>query len=150
MGHVGDEFLAAFLSLALLRHVVEHDEHAAAFLVGKGREVQLDRALADRQLGGEKVAALHRHHLFKGTERLEQLRIHAFSRAAPQKLARGGIAVDQRAVAVIGDHAVGHVQEERVELVALVLHRFECGVQYARHVVEGGGQNTDLVGGIDL
>ena len=58
--------------------------------------------------------------------------------------------MDERAVAVVGDHAVGHVEKERVELVALVLHRLERGVQHACHVVERGGEDADLVGGVDL
>ena len=150
VGDVRHELAAALLGLALLRDVMEHDEHAAALFIGKGREVQLDRALADRQLGGDKVAALHGHHLFKGAQRLEEVGVDALVRAALQKLARGGVAVDERAVAVVGDHAVCHVEKERVELVALVLHRLERGVQHACHVVERGGEDADLVGGVDL
>ena len=42
------------------------------------------------------------------------------------------------------------MEKERVELVALVLHRLERGVQHACHVVERGGEDADLVGGVDL
>ena len=34
VGDIGDEFLAPLLGLAVLGHVVQHDEHAAALLVG--------------------------------------------------------------------------------------------------------------------
>ena len=53
--------------------------------------------------------------------------------------------MDELAAAVVGDDAIAHVEKQRVELVALVLHGFERGVEHGRHVVECGGQNADLV-----
>ena len=39
------------------------------------------------------------------------------------------------------------MEKEGVQLVALVLHRLQGVLEHLRHVVEGGGQNADLVGG---
>ena len=47
--------------------------------------------------------------------------------------------------AVIGDHAVAHVEKEGIKLVAFVFHGLQRRVQHGRHVVERGGQNADLV-----
>ena len=57
--------------------------------------------------------------------------------------------MDQRPGAVVGEHAVGHVQKEGVELVALVLHRLERVVKHLCHVVKRRGEDADLVGGVD-
>ena len=53
--------------------------------------------------------------------------------------------MDELAAAVVGDDAVAHVEEQRVELVALIFHRFERGMEDGRHVVERGGQHANLV-----
>ena len=145
VGNVGDELLAALLGFALLGHIVQHDQNAAAFLVGKWRKVKLHAALADGKFPFHIVAALHGDDMGKRADGLKELAVNAFARRAVQKLARGGVAVDELAAAVVGDDAIAHVEKQRVELVALVLHGFERGVEHGRHVVECGGQNADLV-----
>ena len=145
VGDIGDEFLAPLLGLAVLGHVVQHDEHAAALLVGEGREVELHTALADRQLGFDKLASLHGNDAGEGADGFKQVAVDALFRRAAEQLAGGGVAVDERAAAVIGDDAVAHVEKERVELVALVLHGLERGVEDGGHVVEGRRQDTDLI-----
>ena len=68
----------------------------------------------------------------------------------PQHLAGGGVAGEDGAVAGEGHHAVGHVEEQGVQLVALVLHRGQGVPQHGGHIVEGGGEDADLVGGLHL
>ena len=57
----------------------------------------------------------------------------------------GGIAVDQQTVVVKGHHAVGHVEEQGVQLVALIFHLAQGVPQLPGHVVEGVGEYADLV-----
>jgi len=57
----------------------------------------------------------------------------------------GGIAVNQLSLVIKRHHAVGHVQKQRVQLVALIFHGIQRGLQHACHFVEGSGQNSDLV-----
>ena len=145
VGNVGDELLAALLGFALLGHVMQHDQNAAAFLVGKWRKVKLHAALADGKFPFHIVAALHGDDMGKRADGLEELAVNAFVRRAVQKLAGGGIAVNEAAAAVIGDHAVAHVEKKGIKLVAFVFHGLQRRVQHGRHVVERGGQNADFV-----
>ena len=48
---------------------------------------------------------------------------------------------------VKGHHAVGHVKEEGVQLVPLVFHGGQGGLEDPRHLVEGAGQHADFVRG---
>ena len=50
MGHIGHELLAPLLVAVLLGHVVEHDQHAAAGLVGEGGQIQLQRPVSHHHL----------------------------------------------------------------------------------------------------
>lgn len=63
----------------------------------------------------------------------------------PKSSHAAGLQWDELAAAVVGDDAIAHVEKQRVELVALVLHGFERGVEHGCHVVECGGQNANLV-----
>ena len=42
---------------------------------------------------------------------------------------------------------VGHVEEQGIQLVALVFHGSQCGLQDLGHLVKHSSENTDLVGG---
>ncbi len=54
--------------------------------------------------------------------------------------------MDERAVGREGGYAVSHVQEQRVQLVALALHLAADRVfQTMRHVIERTGQLADLI-----
>ena len=145
MGNIGDELLAAFLCLAVLGHVVQNDQNTAALLIGKRGKTNLDAAVPDGKLGFDKVAPLQGDHMGEGAHRLEKLAVPAVLTLAAEQRGGCGIAMDQRAVSVVSDHAVRHVQKERVKLVALVLDGFQRFVQDGRHVVEGRRQDTDLI-----
>ena len=149
MGDVGHELLAALLVAVLLRHVVEHDQHAAAGLVGEGRQIQLQRPLPHPHLLLGVVGPLQGQHLLEGMHVPKQLLIGAAPVHGPlQHGVGGGVAVDEMPVVVESHHAVGHVEEQGVQLVALVLHGGQGGLQHAGHLVEGAGEDADLVGGL--
>ncbi|SCH64443.1 Uncharacterised protein [uncultured Clostridium sp.] len=60
--------------------------------------------------------------------------------------------MDDLSIPGTGHHAVGHVEEEGIQLVALVLHLAQSILKLVRHVVEGIGQHSDLIprGHLDL
>ena len=64
----------------------------------------------------------------------------------------GGVGVDDLPLAGEGHHAVGHVEEQGVQLVALVLHLAQGVLKLPGHVVERVGEHADLVlrGHLDL
>ena len=64
-----------------------------------------------------------------------------------EHLGGGGIGVDHHSLPGEGHHAVGHVEEQGVQLVALVLHLAQGVLKLARHVVEGVGEHADLISG---
>ena len=132
----------------LLRHIVEEDQHAALGLVGEGGEVEGQGPVARHQLVLNIVGLLQGQHRFKGVQVPQQLLIGAAGVDGPlQKFGSGGIAVDEMALPVKGHHAVGHVEKEGVQLVPFVFHGGQGGLQYPGHLVEGAGENADLVGG---
>ena len=73
---------AALLGLAVLGHIVQHDENAAALLIGEGSEVELHAALADSELALNIVAALHGDDMGKRADGFKQLAVHALVRRA--------------------------------------------------------------------
>ena len=87
-------------------------------------------------VGQRKVA----EHLVKGDLVLKAHAEIAFGR---------WVHMDELAVEGKGGDAVGHVQEDGFQLVALALHFVQSFVERLRHVVEGAGQLADLVGGLD-
>ena len=62
----------------------------------------------------------------------------------------GGVGVNDPALLGEGHHAVGHVEEQGVQLIALVFHLPDGVPELPGHVVEGVGQHADLVPGADL
>ena len=55
--------------------------------------------------------------------------------------------MDHRAGGGKGHHAIGHIEEEGIQLIALILHLGQRLLELLRHGVEGSGQNTDLIPG---
>ena len=53
--------------------------------------------------------------------------------------------MDERAVGRKGGYAVGHVQEQRVQLVALSLYLADRVFQTVCHVIERTGQLANLI-----
>ena len=62
----------------------------------------------------------------------------------------GGVGLDDVPLPAEGHHAVGHVKEEGVQLVPLVLHLLKGALQLVGHIVEGGGEDADLIPGVHL
>ena len=148
MGHICHELLAALLVAVLLRHVVEHHQHAAAGLAGEGGQIELQCPARHLHLGLGVVGPLEGQHLLEGVQGAEQLVIVGdLPAGAVEHGLGGGVTVDDLAVVVKCHHAVGHVEEQGVQLVALVLHRRQGALENAGHLVKGPGQNADLVGG---
>ena len=148
MGDVGHEFLSPLLVAVLLRHIVEDDEHAAAELVGKGRQIKLQRPLTNHQLALGVVGPLERQHVLEGIDGAEQLGIRAGAvHIAVEHGVGGGIPVDEMSLPVKGHHAVGHVEKEGVQLVSLVFHSGQRALQHTGHLVERAGEDSDLIGG---
>ena len=82
VGDIGDKFLAALLGLAVLGHIVQHDENAAALLIGERGEVELYAALADSELALNIVTALHGDDVRERADGFKQLTVHALVRRA--------------------------------------------------------------------
>ena len=149
MGHVCHEFLPALLVAVLLRHVVQYDQDTALVFGGEGRQVNLQGPLSHPQLVGHVVGLMQCHHLLEGMQVTQQLLVGAVRlHGLLQQIVCGRVAVDQAALVVKGHHAVRHVEEQGVQLVALILHGGQGGLQNPGHLVEGAGQNADLVGGL--
>ena len=133
----------------LLRHVVQHHQHAAAGLVREGGQEQLQRPVAHLHLRLGIVGPLEGQRLLEGIDPAEEGVIGgALRHAAMEHVGGGGIAVDQQTVVVKGHHAVGHVQEQGIQLVALVFHGGQGGLQDPGHLIERAGEDADLIGGL--
>ena len=146
--HVGYELFAPFLVPVLFRYVMEQDQHAALGLVGEGREVEGQGPVSRNQLILDVVGLLKRQHVLERMQVPQQLLIGAaWVDGTLQKLCGGGIAVDEVSLPVEGHHAVGHVEEQGIQLVAFVFHGSQRGLQDLGHLVKRSGENTDLVGG---
>ncbi|MPM75665.1 hypothetical protein SDC9_122659 [bioreactor metagenome] len=149
MRNVGDKLLASFLAAVMLRLVVQNHQHAAAGLVRKRGEVQFQRLIPRHHLRIGVVGPLKVQNLCQRINGAEQLVIDRLLRDRALKQLRGsGIAVDQRPVVVKGHHSVGHVKEQGIQLIPLVLNGVEAVLKHIRHVVECAGQNTDFVRGL--
>ena len=148
MGHVGNEFLSALLIAVLLRHIVKDDQHAAAGLIREGGQVQFKCTVSDHHLTFGVVGTLKGQHLLEGVDAAKELIIGTVRGNGPlQHGGGGGVAVDQGAIVVKSHHAVGHMEKQRVQLVSLVFHGGQSGLQHPGHLIEGAGQNADLVSG---
>ena len=123
MGHIGDKFLPPLLIAVLLRDVMEQNQNAALSLIGKGRQVKRQRPVAHHQLVLNVIGLLQGQHLVKGMQVPQQLLIGAALVNIPvQQLRGGGVAVNEMPLAVKSHHTVRHVEEQRIQLVALVFH----------------------------
>ena len=147
VGDIGHELLAHLLVLPLGGDVVHHRHHAAVLPLGDRSQVQLQDALAHRQLPGGEVGPLEAHDLLKGQLLSEEGVVVVEGHLPAQHPAGGGVAGEDGPVPGEGNHAVGHVQEEGVQLVALAGHLLQGVLQHGGHIVEGGGEDADLIGG---
>ena len=129
---------------------MDHHQHAAQPLLVKGGEQQL-QALAAHGTGPVQVAGgLDRQHPLEGCNVGEQgiiVDAAANGNGRPQQFLGGRVGLDHSAVPGKGHHAVGHVEEQGAQLVALVLHLLQGVVELAGHVVEGAGEDADLIPG---
>ena len=55
--------------------------------------------------------------------------------------------MDDPPLPVKGHHAVCHVEEQGIQLVALIFHLAQGVPQLPRHVIEGVGEHADLIPG---
>ena len=152
MRNVCDKFPPCLFAAALLGDVVNDDHHAAGRLIGGiRRHEQLQFARADGFLRLEILWPLERKDLLEVRVSGENIgkagrRIHR-----PRQHLRGcGVEVDDLPAGGECDHAVGHVQEERRKLVALIFDLGKRVLKHLRHVVEVPRQNADLVAARDL
>ena len=147
MRHIGDKFTPCIVQTALLGDIVYDGDHAALAIeraVRRKRDRQ--HAVAPRDLTGQKaphncfVRIGHVEigkHLVKG-----QMILHAHA----QQVFGCRVHVDQPSLGRKGSHAVRHMQEQRVQLIALALHLAHRAFEPLRHVVERACQFADLVG----
>ena len=116
-------------------------------LVGEGGQVQFQVPIPHRQLAFGKVGPLEGHQFPEGVDLAEEFLIGAAAVHRPlEHGVGGGVAVDEAALVVKGHNAVGHVEEEGVQLVAFIFHGGQGGLQDTGHLVEGAGEDADLVG----
>ncbi len=128
---------------------MKHHQHAAAGLVGKRRQKQLQRPVPHLHLRLGVVGSLEGQGLLEGIDLTEEGIVgSALRHTAMEHIGGGGIAVDKEAVVVKGHHAVGHVEEQGVQLVPLVLHGGQRGLKDISHLVEGAREDADLVSGL--
>ena len=125
---------------------MEHHQHTALAVPVKGGQQQLQKALALLALLLQIVGGLD--HVLQGTQVAEQLLIGGLVGDGPaQHLLSGGIGVDDLPLPGEGHHAVRHVEEQGIQLVALVLHLAQGVPELPGHVVKGVGEDTDLIPG---
>ena len=149
VGDVGHEFLSPLLVPVLLRHVVKDDEDTSPLPVGEGSQIDLQGLVPGLQLPLGEVGPLEGQHLLEGVNGAEELVIGALgTHGALEHVVGGGVAVDELAVVGEGHHAVGHVEKKGVQLVPLVLHGGQSGLEHSGHFVKGAGEDANLVGGL--
>ena len=86
------------------------------------------------------------HDLLQRGQAAEQLAVGGVSAdGAAQHHRRRRVGVDHPPLPVKGYHAVGHVEKQGVQLVALIFHLTQGVPQLPGHVVEGVGEHTDLI-----
>ena len=145
MGDVGHKFPAHLLVLPLLGDIVEHHKGAPSLPAPvEGGHEQLEEAVTHLALLLQVVGGSQ--HLVQGGRAAEQLLIGGLPADGPaEQPVGGGVGVDDPALPGEGHHTVGHVEEQGVQLVALVLHLAQGVLELAGHVVEGVGKHADLV-----
>ena len=150
VGDVGYELPAHLLGFPLLGNVVEDHQGAAPRPSPvEGGHQQLEVPLPDLPLLLQVVLGVQ--HLGQGGPPVKEGLIGA---VRPDGLAQhpggGGVGVNHPPLPGEGHHPVGHVEEEGVQLVALVLHLAQGILELSGHVVEGVGEHADLVLGEHL
>ena len=152
MGHIGHKFPAGLLALALLGDIVDDDDDTGrTALGGKGGHKQLQAPVPHGLLRLHKLRALQGQHLGQlGLLAEHFIKPAGFGRVTAQHLDGGGVGVDDAALGVKGHHAVGHVQKQGGEFVALVFGGGQGVSEHTGHVVEVPGQRADFIPGGNL
>ena len=152
MGDVGHKFPPGLLALALLGDVVDDHHHAAAGLVGgKGRHKELQLPFPRPFLALQIFRTLEGEQGIEGGVLAEDGGEGIIPGELPREhAAGGGVVVDEMAGGIEGRHAVGHVEEEGGELVALVFHLGDGALEHLGHVVKVPGEHADLIPAGDL
>ena len=146
VGDIGHKFPLHILGFPLLGHIVEHHQHAALAVPVKGSQQQLQEAFSLPALLLQIVRSLE--HLFQRKQITEEFLIGSLgSNGTAQHLLGGRIGVDDLSVAGKGHHAVGHVQKQGIQLVALIFHLAQGVLKLSGHVVKGVGEYADLIPG---
>ena len=146
VGDVGHELPAQLLVPAQVGDVVDDHQSARLALLVKGGEQQLQIPPVHLPLPLQHVGPLQPQHLPQGGHVAEELLIPGvLPDGAAEHLLRRRVGLDDPAVVGEGHHTVGHVEEEGVQLVALVLHLLDGVLEPAGHLVEGVGEHADLV-----
>ena len=144
VGDVGHELPLHLLVLPLLGDVVENHQHAPLPLPVEGGQQQVQHLVPHPDLPLQVVGG--GHGLLQGILVPKELLIGGVrADGTAQHALRRRIGVDHLAVPVKGHHAVGHVEEQGVQLVALVLHLAQGVPQLPGHVIEGVSEHADLV-----
>ena len=145
VGDIGHEFPLQLLAFALLGDVVDDHQHAAPLPAPvKGGHEQLEIAVPHLALRLQMVGG--GQHLLQRGGFTEELTVGGgLVDALVEHPGGGGVGVDDLPLAGEGHHAVGHVEEQGVQLVALVLHLAQGVLQLSGHVVEGVGEHADLI-----
>ena len=146
MRNIGDELAPRVVQPPLLGDIVDDRDHATlAVQRTVGRERDGQHAPAARDLTGQKAAhdrLVRIGHVEVGKQLVKgQVAAHAHA----EQVLGGRVHVDEPPVGRKGGHAVGHVQEQGAQLVALALHLAHRAFQPLRHVVERACQLADLV-----
>ena len=147
MRNIRDKLAPRIVQTALLGDIVDNRDHAALAVQRTiRRKRNRQHTPAARDLAGQKAAhgSLVRadhiqigKHLVKG---------HVAAHAHAEQALGRRVHVDQLALGREGSHAVGHMQEQGVQLIALALHLAHRAFQAAGHVVKRARQLADLVG----
>ena len=146
MRHVCHKLAACVIQTALLGDIVnDRDDAALAVQCAVRRQRDGQHAPKSRNLVRKEAARdgfVRIRHVQIG-EHLIKTQLLLYTHA--QQIFGCRIHVDERAVGREGGYAVGHVQEQRVQLVALALHLADRVFQTMRHVIERTGQLADLI-----
>ena len=152
MRDVGDEVLPHAVEPLELREIVEHEQHAAPLAAGQAGRGGSDEALARRPqpefpLDDLEAAArlLDDGVQLRRTGERRERRSRGRRHRGAEHGGQGAIAVHHAAFAIHQRHAVAHVREHELALVALALQRFESRAQLQGHVVDRPAQAPDLV-----
>ena len=144
--HVCHKLAACVIQTALLGDIVnDGDDAALAVQCAVRRQRDGQHAPKSRNLVRKEAARdgfVRIRHVQIG-EHLIKAQLLLYTHA--QQIFGCRIHVDERAVGREGGYAVGHVQEQRVQLVALALHLANRVFQTVRHVIERTGQLADLI-----